>query len=222
MSKTITAIVQGGTCANTIAGALAALGAYSSANPAGFISSVAPVLSGIPTTPTAAVNTNTLQIANTAFVQAEIANDAPTKTGGGASGSWPISVTGTAGGLVGNLPVTNLNSGLNASATTYWRGDGTWAAAGGGSTPAPSVIAINTIAVINTTYIFTASLILTLPLSPVAGNTISFSNFSNTKTCVIARNGQNIMSLAQDLTIDLISGLGQLLFIDATRGWILI
>lgn len=56
-----------------------------------------PALTGTPTAPTAAVGTNTAQLATTAFVNAEIANNAPSKTGSGASGTWGINITGSAG-----------------------------------------------------------------------------------------------------------------------------
>jgi hypothetical protein len=59
---------------------------------------------------------------------------------------------------------------------------------------------------------------ITLPASPTAGNevVISVGNFTDT---VIGRNSQNIMGLAEDMTIDSRDATVNLVFIDATRGW---
>ena len=53
----------------------------------------------------------------------------------------------------------------------------------------PTYISANTTAVINTYYVATSNLTLTLPSSPASGSTIGFSNQSNTRICVINNNG---------------------------------
>lgn len=85
-----------------------------------------------------------------------------------------------------------------------------------------SVISTNTTAVPSTVYVITASCTLTLPASPAAGAWVRVSNMSNTTTATVARNGSNIMALAEDMTIDRTNAGFTLEYADATRGWVLI
>lgn len=83
-----------------------------------------------------------------------------------------------------------------------------------------SVISTNTTAVTGSNYIATASLTLTLPATPTVGDVVGFQNSSNTTTCVIGRNGTNIMSLAENMTVDQLNHAFVLQYVDATRGWV--
>ena len=114
--------------------------------------------------------------------------------------------------------------GWSDGATSRWTSDtsGNFVARGNVTyVKAVNVISGSTTAVTGQVYVLTASLTLTLPASPVAGNFLSVSNRSATTTAVIARNGQNIMGLAENMTIDNASASFTLTFADATRGWVL-
>jgi hypothetical protein len=85
-------ISKGGTGATTAAAALSALGGAPLASP---------TFTGTPKVPEPGVNSNDTQIATTAFVISKLSSEiqaanAPTKTGGGAEGTWGISISGTA------------------------------------------------------------------------------------------------------------------------------
>ncbi len=101
-------------------------------------------------------------------------------------------------------------------------GDGTfsWADAGGSYTP--NIVSGATTASKDNLYIFTASATLTLPASPSGGDSIKVSNLSGTTTCIIARNGSNIMADASDMTLDNQYASFELIYGDATRGWVVV
>ena len=84
------------------------------------------------------------------------------------------------------------------------------------------VISTSTNAVKNTVYVLTADLTLTLPASPVAGDSVKISNQSAVATCIIARNGSNIMGIASDLTLDDPAKNFELIFTNAAKGWVII
>jgi hypothetical protein len=96
----------------------------------------------------------------------------------------------------------------------------TWVTPSSGGGYAISVIGTNTTAVKGTLYVLTASLTLTLPASPTAGDQVAVSNLSGTTTAVIGRNGQKIMNLSEDMTIDVVSAGITLVYTGATYGWV--
>lgn len=83
-----------------------------------------PALTGNPTAPTQATNNNSTRLATTAFVNAEIAADAPTKTGGGASGTWPIGVSGNAATADKLKTARNIALSGDASGSVNFDGSG--------------------------------------------------------------------------------------------------
>ena len=104
----------------------------------------------------------------------------------------PITVGGTA--LAGLLITLNVVSGTTQAATA------------------------------NNQYVLTnaAATTVTLPASPSAGDVIYVTVGNSLSTNVVARNGNNIMGLAQDLTLNSPNASAQLRYVNSTLGWVMI
>ena len=86
----------------------------------------------------------------------------------------------------------------------------------------PFVISTSTAAIAGSLYVLTADLTLTLPSSPTNGASVKMSNLSGVATCIVGRNGNNIMGLAQDLTLDNATASFEFVYSGATKGWVII
>lgn len=125
------------------------------------------------------------------------------------------------------LSSSNSNTAVNWAAgeknvfITYPAGKAVYAGGPGTAFSTVSEIGTNTAAVTGTLYVLTASLTLTLPSSPSVGNFVGVVNLSNTLTAVVARNGEDIMNVAEDLTVDVLDANFTLTYSGATYGWVL-
>ncbi len=115
-----------------------------------------------------------------------------------------------------------LVGGTNVSITTDASTDTVTINSDAAASIGVSVINSDTTAAADNLYVLTANLTLTLPSSPSAGDSIKISNRSAVETCVIARNGSNIMGSAANLTLDNATSSFELIYSDATNGWVII
>jgi len=71
-------------------------------------------------------------------------------------------------------------------------------------------------------YVFTANLSLALPGSPTLGDSLKISNLSQVQTCVIDRNGENILGASSNLILDNQYSSFELVYTGTNKGWVII
>ncbi len=144
------------------------------------------------------------------------------------SGNVTTSVAGTANVLVVTTAGANVAGNLTAVgniSATYFVGNGsllTGISGGGGTSITTQITTATSVSTaINNRYIIasTTGATLTLPSGPSLGDTIYFVVANDLANNVIAHNGQNIMGVAEDMTINVNDISFSLVFANSTLGW---
>jgi hypothetical protein len=114
-----------------------------------------------------------------------------------------LSISGN-GGVTGNLPVTNLNSGTNANTGTFWRGDGSWSPIPFGTTQQKSAAYPFVAADSGVNYQLTGSTArtFTLPNPPPSTSWTVFAKCLGTGVLTVSRNSLTIDGKSTDLTLN--------------------
>ena len=126
-----------------------------------------------------------------------------------------LSVNGSAGAITGLATVTGAETLTNKTMTSPVINQ-------------PNIrenlayINTSTTAVAGRGYLLDANIVLTLPSSPTAGDRVFAQTYGSYLTASIGRGGQNIMGLAQDMTLDVAYARVELVYLDATRGWVIV